>query len=69
MKWSTMKNAKVSLLQIGGKQQSIKVQKSAKQQLKLTPNKLLKPGTKYYVVLTSKTKNSKRAYTELAITK
>lgn len=27
MKWSTMENAKVSLLQIGGKQQSIKVKK------------------------------------------
>lgn len=67
MNWSTMKKAKVSLLQIGGKQQSIKVQNTSKKQLKLTPNDKLKPGTKYYVVLKSKTKKSPGAYAEMKV--
>ncbi|ETT87147.1 S41 family peptidase [Viridibacillus sp. FSL R5-0477] len=67
MKWSTMENAKVSLLQIGGKQQSIKVKKTSNKQLKLIPNDKLKPGTRYYVVLKSKTKKSPGAFAEMKV--
>ncbi|MBK3494743.1 PDZ domain-containing protein [Viridibacillus sp. YIM B01967] len=67
MNWSTMKKAKVSLLQIGGKEQSMKVQQALKKQLKLTTNKNLKPGTKYYVVLKSKTRKSPGAYAEMKV--
>ncbi len=56
MDWKTLKTAKVSLLQIGGKEKDVTVKLQGKS-LVVTPKTKLKAGTNYYL----RVKNAKNS--------
>ena len=68
MNWATLKNAKVTLYQVGGKSRAVTV-KAANNKLTITPKTTLKPQTSYYVKVVNAKNTKKGTYQYISIRK
>ena len=67
LSWTTLKNSKVYLWQIGGTSRKIIVKHASGKKLIITPSKQLKSGTTYYLVVNPNEKNKKGTYSKVVI--